>query len=60
MNSTLLCLIPKVNHLITITQFRPKTLCNVWYKLIKKTIVNRLQILFLIPERIISDNIVIT
>lgn len=42
-NKTLLCLIPKVDNPQNITQFRPISLCNTLYKIITKTIVNRMR-----------------
>ncbi|XP_031103479.1 uncharacterized protein LOC116007017 [Ipomoea triloba] len=43
LNDTLVALIPKVNNPETVKQFRPISLCNVSYKLIRKTITNRLK-----------------
>lgn len=43
LNDTLLALIPKVSSPKTIRQFRPISLCNVSYKVITKTITNRLK-----------------
>lgn len=69
LNETLLVLIPKVSHPELASQFRPISLCNVLYKMITKSIVNRLKnsLHFLvgleqssfIPGRQIVDNIVI-
>ena len=42
-NYTLLTLIPKVNHLEHISQFKPISLYNVSYKIITKTMANRLK-----------------
>lgn len=69
LNSTLITLIPKVENPTHIAQFRPISLCNALYKIITKTMVNRLKYVmpFLIgpeqnsfvPGRQIVDNIVI-
>lgn len=42
-NTTDICLIPKVDKLEFITQFRPILLCNVSYKVLTKIIVNHLK-----------------
>lgn len=52
-NKTFITLIPKTENPENISQYRPINLCNVLYKIISKTIVNRLRI---VPKEIISPN----
>lgn len=69
LNKTLITLIPKNNCLESVSHFRPITLCNVAYKIIAKTIVNRLQSIMVdlvsphqnafIKGRAIFDNIIL-
>ncbi|CAL2224903.1 unnamed protein product [Prunus armeniaca] len=42
-NHTLLTLIPKVDNPVKVTEFWPISLCTVIYKMISKTIVNKLK-----------------
>ncbi|CAL9028661.1 unnamed protein product [Prunus brigantina] len=51
-NHTLITLIPKVTHPSRVTKCGPISLCSVLYKLVSKTIVNRLKevMLFVISE----------
>ncbi|KAI5329450.1 hypothetical protein L3X38_028847 [Prunus dulcis] len=67
-NHTLLTLIPKVDKPTKVTEFRPISLCTVIYKMISKTIVNRLKPIMpliisefqsaFVPTRLITDNII--
>uniref|UniRef100_A0A803PA31 Reverse transcriptase n=1 Tax=Cannabis sativa TaxID=3483 RepID=A0A803PA31_CANSA len=69
LNNTLITLIPKVKQPKFISEFRPISLCNITYKIISKTIANRLKIVLnqlispnqsaFLPGRLISDNIII-
>lgn len=45
-NHTFIALIPKVNNLERVSNFRPISLCNVIYKIIIKVIANRLKPMF--------------
>ncbi|KAH9697020.1 reverse transcriptase domain-containing protein [Citrus sinensis] len=69
LNTTLLILIPKVEHPTSLSMFRPISLCTVAYKTVTKIIANRLQALLpeligphqtsFVPGRHIIDNIVV-
>ncbi|KAA3462361.1 reverse transcriptase [Gossypium australe] len=68
-NMTDIVLIPKVSQPTALVNFRPISLCSVIYKLVTKTIANRLQTVIggcidkaqsaFIPGRLISDNVIL-
>ncbi|XP_050241121.1 uncharacterized protein LOC126690018 [Quercus robur] len=68
-NHTFITLVPKVQNLERVMDFRPISLCNVIYKIVSKVIANRLKPLLnsiiseaqsaFIGDRLITDNILI-
>lgn len=68
-NKTYICLIPKTKNPTTPSQFRPISLCNSSYKIISKTLVNRLKMIIgdlvgnfqnaFVPGRQLADNCLI-
>ena len=69
-NATQVCLIPKIKSPQRVSDYRPITLCNVYYKVYSKILQRRLQPLLgkiisenqlaLVPGRAIGDNVLIT
>ena len=69
-NHTFITLIPKVNNLEKVSNFRPISFCNVIYKIISKLIANLLKPVLnsiisetqsaFIADRVITNNILIT
>lgn len=69
LNHTYIALIPKVEKPRKVTEYRPIGLCNVIYRIMAKTIANRLKQLLhkiisptqcaFIPNKLITDNVII-
>lgn len=69
LNHTYIVLIPKIAKPMRVMNYRPISLCNVIYRIMAKTIANRLKQVFyhvisttqsaFIPNRLITDNIII-
>lgn len=68
-NATNIFLIPKVSNPIRLTEYRPISRCNVFYKIIAKVLANRLRVVLprgvskeqsaFIKGRLITDNILV-
>ncbi|KAI5313027.1 hypothetical protein L3X38_042201 [Prunus dulcis] len=66
-NHTLVALIPKIKNVKNVKEFRPISLCNVNYKIVAKTLANRLRIILpevissvrsaIVPGKYIIDNV---
>lgn len=52
-NKTFITLIPKIKNPENVSQYRPISLCNVFYKILSKTLANRIK--YVITD-IISPN----
>lgn len=69
LNHTFIALIPKVSKPRKVTEFKPINLCNVIYRIIAKTMANRLKKILndiispnqsvFAPNRLVTDNIII-
>lgn len=69
LNHTYIALIPKVHKPRKVTDYRPISLCNVIYRIIAKTMANRLKQILndiisptqstFVPNRLITNNIIL-
>ncbi|CAB4289549.1 unnamed protein product [Prunus armeniaca] len=67
-NHTLIAIIPKIAHPSHVSDYRPIILCNILYKLVAKTLANRLKVVLphvissfqsaFVPNLLITDNII--
>jgi hypothetical protein len=68
-NETYIVLIPKASNAFSVSNYKPISLCNVVYKLIVKTVTNRLKLVLssiisqnhsaFVPGRLITDNVLV-
>ncbi|KAH9663932.1 reverse transcriptase domain-containing protein [Citrus sinensis] len=69
LNHTFIALIPKTQKPRKVSEFRPISLCNVIYRIVSKTMANRLKQILddiispmqsaFVPSRLITDNVII-
>ena len=70
LNETYICLIPKVQSLQKIMEFRPISLCDIIYKIVSKVLANRLKRILpmvigeaqsaFVPRRQITNDVFVT